>query len=387
MIPFNKPYITGNEINYISDVINSGVLSANAKYTKLCQNFFEKKYHIKKCFLTSSCTAALEMAAILLNIKNGDEVIMPSYTFVSTANAFVLRGAKIIFADSKSENPCISEDLELLITNKTKAIVVVHYGGIACDMDKIMELALKHNLFVVEDAAQSIDGFYKGKDGRKKALGTIGHIGAISFHDTKNITSGEGGMLMVNSDQFIKRSEIIWEKGTNRSAFFRHEVEKYGWEDIGSSFSPSEMIAAFLFAQLENLEPIQKRRIEIWNLYKEKLSNLQLDHKIELPVIPDYATNNGHMFYIICSSLKERTELICYLKNKTVSCSFHYLSLHKSLYYKDLYSGDELTQADKYSERLMRLPFFYELTDDQIKEVTSTIASFYSDKILNQLKS
>lgn len=380
MIPFNKPYITGIETNYMADVISSGALSANGKYTKLCQSFFEENYNIKKCFLTNSCTSALEMAAILLDIKDGDEVIIPSYTFVSTANAFVLRGAKIIFADSKIENPCIDEEkIESLITSKTKAIVVVHYGGIACNMDKVMGIALKHKLYVVEDAAQSIDGFYIGRDNKKKALGSIGHLGALSFHDTKNITSGEGGMLMVNSEEFVSRAEIIWEKGTNRSAFFRNEIEKYEWRDIGSSFSPSDFIAAFLFAQLESIKSIQERRMQIWNLYNENLSNLNLSNKIGLHTIPDYTTNNGHMFYIICSSLNERTELITYLKRKGISASFHYLSLHKSLYFKGKYSGAELPQSDKYSDKLLRLPFFYELTNEQINEITDSVGIFYNE--------
>ena len=242
MTPFNKPYLTGKETIYIEDTVKSGHISGNGKYTKMCQTFFENKYGFKKCLLTTSCTDALEMAAILINLKEGDEVIMPSYTFVSTSNAFVLRGAKIVFADSYSDNPNIDADaIEALITPKTKAIVPVHYAGIACDMDKIMELATKYNLFVVEDAAQAIDSFYTGKDGIKKALGSIGHLAAFSFHETKNIIAGEGGMLAINDAQFTDRAEIIWEKGTNRSAFFRGTVDKYGWVDIGSSFLPSEI--------------------------------------------------------------------------------------------------------------------------------------------------
>ena len=266
MIPFNKPYLTGKETEYIHDAVNTGKISGNGKYTKLCQTFFEERYGIKKCLLTTSCTDALEMAAILINIQPGDEVIIPSYTFVSTANAFVLRGAKIVFADSGKENPNIDvQTLEALITSKTKAIVPVHYAGIACDMDTIMDLANKYNLYVIEDAAQAVDSFFTGKDGVKKALGSIGHLAAFSFHETKNIISGEGGMLAINDNQFIARAEIIWEKGTNRSAFFKGEVDKYGWVDIGSSFLPSEIIAAFLWAQLENLETIQAKRKEIWN--------------------------------------------------------------------------------------------------------------------------
>ncbi len=256
-IPYNKPYLTGKEVNYIYDAVNSGKLSGNGKYTKLCQDFFCKKYGFKKSLLTNSCTDALEMASILLNLQLGDEVIVPSYTFVSTANAFVLRGAKIVFTDSYENHPNIDvSKLEALITEKTKAIVVVHYSGVACDMDKIMELANKYNIYVIEDAAQAIDSYYKDK-----ALGSIGHLGTFSFHETKNIISGEGGMLVVNDDKFIERAEIIWEKGTNRAAFFRGEVDKYGWVDIGSSYLPSELTAAFLYAQLECINDIQKKTI------------------------------------------------------------------------------------------------------------------------------
>jgi dTDP-4-amino-4,6-dideoxygalactose transaminase len=275
MLTFNKPFLTGKETAYITDAVASGKISGNGKYTQLCQNYFQNKYGFKKCLLTTSCTDALEMAAILLEIKPGDEVIMPSYTFVSTANAFVLRGANIVFADSMGVNPNMDvESIEALITPKTKAIVPVHYAGIACDMDAIMDLATKYNLFVVEDAAQAIDSYYTGKDGIEKPLGGIGHLAAFSFHETKNIISGEGGMLVVNDPQFAQRAEIIWEKGTNRSAFFRGEVDKYGWVDVGSSFLPSEIVAAFLWAQLEHLEEIQNKRKSIWNQYWEGLKPL-----------------------------------------------------------------------------------------------------------------
>ena len=271
-IPFNKPFFTGKETVYIQDAVSSGKISGNGYYTQLCHDFFEKKYGFQKVLLTSSCTDALEMAAILIDIQPGDEVIVPSYTFVSTANAFVLRGAKIIFADSREDHPGLDEDkIEELITPKTKAIVHVHYAGVACDMDKIMAIAGKYNLFVVEDAAQAIDSYYTGKDGVRRPLGSIGHLAAFSFHETKNIISGEGGMLVVNDDQFSKRAEIIWEKGTNRSAFFKGEVDKYGWVDIGSSFLPSDITAAFLWAQLEYLDEIQDKRKVIWNTYYEGL--------------------------------------------------------------------------------------------------------------------
>ncbi len=362
MIPFNKPYLTGNETFYIKDAVSSGKISGNGKYTKLCQQFFENKYDFKKCLLTTSCTDALEMAAILLDIKEGDEVIMPSYTFVSTANAFILRGAKIVFVDSKKEHPSMDEDLiEVLITPQTKAIVSVHYAGMACDMDKIMDIANRFNLFVVEDAAQAIDNYYTGKDGVKRALGSIGHLTAFSFHETKNIISGEGGMLVINDSQFAKRAEIIWEKGTNRSAFFNGEVDKYGWVDIGSSFLPSEIIAAFLWAQLENLEDIQRKRMQHWNTYYEGLKQWAAKNDIQLPVIPKDSANNAHMFYLVCKSVEQRKKLIEQLKAQNILAVFHYLSLHKSPYYEHKHDGRVLLQTDRYSDCILRLPMYYEL--------------------------
>lgn len=367
MIPFNKPYLTGKETVYIHDAVSIGKLSGNGKYTRLCHSFFENRYGFKKCLLTTSCTDALEMAAILINIKKGDEVIMPSYTFVSTANAFVLRGAKILFVDSCKDNPNIDADkIENLITPKTKAIVPVHYAGIACDMDKIMDLAKRYNLFVIEDAAQAIDSYYTGRDGIKKALGSIGHLAAFSFHETKNIISGEGGMLAINDLQFAERAEIIWEKGTNRSAFFRGEVDKYGWVDIGSSFLPSEIIAAFLWAQLENLDAIQEKRKIHWEHYYKALKEWAENNSIKLPFIPHYATNNAHMFYIVCESLKQRTEIINKLKARDILSVFHYISLHESPFYKDNHDGRDLIQTKKYSDRLLRLPLFFELDATQV---------------------
>lgn len=362
MIPFNKPYLTGKETDYITDAVASGKISGNGKYTKMCQDYFENKFGFKKTLLTTSCTDALEMAAILINLKEGDEVIMPSYTFVSTATAFVLRGAKIVFADSLPNHPNMDcSSLEALITPKTKAIVPVHYAGVACDMDAIMELAKKHNLFVVEDAAQAIDSYYTGKDGVKRALGSIGHLAAFSFHETKNIISGEGGMLAINDEQFIERAEIIWEKGTNRSAFFRGEVDKYGWVDIGSSFLPSEIIAAFLWAQLENLEDIQQKRKSHWQEYKSQLEKWATANEIQLPLIPDYATNNGHMFYILCKNLEQRSQIINKLKEKNTHPVFHYISLHSSPYYIEKHDGRLLPNTDNFTDTLLRLPLFYEL--------------------------
>jgi len=365
-IPFNKPYLTGLETKYIEQAVASGKISGNGLFTQKCQQFFEERYGIKKTLLTTSCTDALEMCAILLNIKEGDEVIMPSYTFVSTANAFVLRGAKIVFADSRADQPNIDENsLEGLITPKTKAIVVVHYAGVACEMDTIMTLAKKYNIYVVEDAAQAIDSFYKGK-----ALGSIGHLSAFSFHETKNVISGEGGLLGINDGQFIERAEIIWEKGTNRSAFFRGEIDKYGWVDVGSSFLPSEIIAAFLWAQLENLEDIQNRRKEIWNRYFEFFKE---SNKISLPKVPKYATNNAHMFYVLLESLKKRNEFIAKYKEIGINPVFHYVSLHSSPYFKDKHDGRKLTNCDRYADTLVRMPLFYELDQPDILDNKSDI--------------
>jgi dTDP-4-amino-4,6-dideoxygalactose transaminase len=377
MIPFNKPYFTGKETTYIQDAVTSGKISGDGIFTKKCHDFFEKRYGFKKCLLTTSCTDALEMAAILIDIQPGDEVIMPSYTFVSTANAFILRGAKIVFADSRKDHPGIDEEgIEALITSKTKAIAVVHYAGLACDMDKIMALATKYNLFVIEDAAQAIDSFYTGKDGIQKPLGGIGHLGVFSFHETKNIMSGEGGMLVVNDDAFIKRAEIIREKGTNRSAFFRGEVAKYNWVDMGSSFLPSDIIAAFLFAQLENLESIQNRRKDIWKRYYEGLKPLQEKGYLQLPFVPEFTSNNAHMFYVVCKNLHQRTALIDHLKKEDILSVFHYLSLHASPFFADKHDGRFLSESDRYSDTLVRLPLFYELSEQHINHILNSIYSF-----------
>ena len=377
MIPFNKPYLTGKEMQYIEDAVKSGKISGNGLFTKKCQEFFEKEFGFKKTLLTTSCTDALEMAAILADIKEGDEVIVPSFTFVSTALAFVRQGADIVFADSYSDNPNIDADqIEALITEKTKAIVVVHYAGVACDMDKIMSIANKHGIIVIEDAAQAIDSYYISKDGTKKALGSIGHLSAFSFHETKNIISGEGGMLCINDDRFIQRAEIIWEKGTNRSQFFRGEVDKYSWVDTGSSFLPSEIISAFLWAQIENMRDIQDKRIKIWNRYYEGLSSFEPASikKPKLPLVPEYATNNAHMFYLVCDNVDDRTKFIQHLKDKGILSVFHYLSLHKSSYYEKYSTRkSELPNSDMFSDCLVRLPLFYELTDEQVEYIINTI--------------
>ena len=377
MIPFNKPYLTGKEAHYMYQAVYTGKLSGNGFFTKKCQQFFEDRYGFKKAIMTTSGTDALEMAAILCDVKPDDEVIVPSYTFVSSALAFVRQGAKIVFADSYANNPNIDANkIEDLITDKTKVIVPVHYAGVACDMDKIMEIANRHNLFVVEDAAQAIDSYYKGKP-----LGGIGHFGCFSFHETKNVTAGgEGGLLCVNDERFIRRAEIIWEKGTNRAEFFRGMVNKYGWVDTGSSFLPSEINSAFLWAQLENLDMIQTRRKQIWQMYFEGLKPLAEKGYFKMSDMSDYATNNAHMFYLVCRSLDERTALINYLKQNDILAVFHYLSLHKSDYY--LKHGGfftELPNCDKFADQLVRLPMFYDLTDSDAQKVVQSICNYYDE--------
>ena len=377
-IGFNEPHLTGKETEYILDAVSLKKLSGNGKYTKLCHHFFESRYKFNKCLLTSSCTDALEMAALLIDIKAGDEIIMPSFTFVSTANAFLLRGAKIIFADSMNDNPNIDADrIEELVTPKTKAIVVVHYAGIACEMDKIMDVANRNNLYVIEDAAQAIDNYYIRKDGSRKPLGSIGHLAAFSFHETKNIISGEGGMLVINDKKFDQRAEIIWEKGTNRSVFFRGEIDKYGWVDLGSSFLPSDIIAAFLYAQLENLDAIQEKRKSIWNSYYKGLYEWAKEMGFQTPCVPPYSTNNGHMFYLVCDSETSRAKLIEHLKKSGIYAVFHYQSLHKSPFYRDQYSGTDLENSDRYSECLLRLPLHYGLTNDEMDLINSTVRSCF----------
>ena len=369
MIDFNRPYLTGREAHYMYQAVMKGKLSGNGEFTKRCQSFFEERYGFKKCLLTTSCTDALEMAAILCDIKPGDEVIVPSYTFVSSALAFVREGAKIVFADSMERNPNIdAEKIEALISPKTKVIVPVHYAGVACDMDKIMEIANKYNLIVVEDAAQAIDSYYK-----ERPLGNIGHLSAFSFHETKNIIAGEGGMLAINDERFIRRAEIIWEKGTNRAEFFRGEVNKYGWVDTGSSFLPSEVLAAFLWAQLEELDNIQNRRKLLWNKYNELLKPLAEKGMFTLPDVPEYATNNAHMFYLVCNNLEERTALIKKIKENGAQAVFHYLSLHSSEFYKNKHDGRDLPNCDRYADCLVRLPLFYELKEKDVDYITDVI--------------
>ena len=375
MIGFNKPYYTGKELEYIKQAFELEKLSGNGKFTKLCQDLLENRYGILKVLLTTSCTDALEMAALLINTGPADEIIMPSYTFVSTANAFVLRGANIIFADSAPDNPNINLDhLEALITKKTKAIVVVHYAGISCDMDRVMTIASKYNLYVIEDAAQAIESTYK-----RRPLGSIGHLGCFSFHETKNIISGEGGALLINDSSFAERAEIIWEKGTNRSAFFRGEVDKYSWIDVGSSFLPSEITAAFLNAQLENIEKIQSKRHEIWDSYQRGLKILEGKGLVRLPNIPSYCSHNAHMFYLVCRTSDERNRLLDHLNRSGINAIFHYLPLHKSVFYSTKYSGNELSMCDHYGDCLIRLPFYFELDIGTTNVISNAVLSFYRE--------
>jgi len=370
-IPFNKPFLSGRELDYIGQAVRNGRLSGNGPFTQKCQLFFRERWRFNTSLLTTSCTDALEMAAILLDIQPGDEVIVPSFTFVSTANAFVLRGATIIFADSLAENPNLDVSaLEALITPRTRAIVPVHYGGMACDMDPLIALARRHHIHIVEDAAQAINASYKGK-----ALGSCGDLAAFSFHETKNIIAGEGGMLVVNNPEFAERAEIIWEKGTNRAAFFRGEADKYHWVDIGSSFLPSELTAAFLWAQLENLEKIQARRLGQWNRYRNRLSAWAQDQGVQIPQPSLHSSGNGHLFYLVFNTLQRRTQLIDMLRRHRISALFHYQSLHRSPFYHNRHDGRSLPQAERYSDGLVRLPLFYELGDDKIDYICDLIVS------------
>jgi dTDP-4-amino-4,6-dideoxygalactose transaminase len=374
-IPFNKPYFTGKESIYIEESVNLGKISGDGPFTKKCHHYFESKYGFKKVLLTTSCTDALEMAAILSNIVDGDEVIAPAYTFVSTVNAFVLRGAKIVFCDSKNDHPNIDvEKIEELITDKTKVIIAVHYAGNACEMDKIMSLAKKYNLIVVEDAAQAIDNYYIDYNGKMKILGSIGHFATFSFHETKNIISGEGGMLVINDSKYISRAEIIREKGTNRAAFFKGEVDKYNWVDIGSSFLPSDIIAAFLYAQLENIEIIQKKRNFIWSYYNENLKELEQKGFLKLPTVPIHSTNNGHMYYLLLDNTETRSRLITHLKSFGISSVFHYLSLNKSPYFND---ENNHINSDYFTESLLRLPLFFELDVFELEFICQKIKDFF----------
>ena len=372
-IHFNQPFLTGKETDYIRQAVESGKISGNGLFTQRCQQFLERRYGFRKVLLTTSCTDALEMAAMLAGVGPGDEVIVPSFTFVSTALAFVRQGARIVFADSRADHPNLDLDrVEALITPRTKVLMVVHYAGVACDMDAAMALAQKHNLLVVEDAAQAIDATYRGRP-----LGGIGHLGTFSFHETKNIIAGEGGALAINDERFARRAEIIWEKGTNRAEFFRGEINKYGWVDVGSSFLPSEIIAAFLYAQLEHLDAIQVKRKQLWQIYFDGLSELAGQGCVALPAIPDGASNNAHMFYLVCRSLAERTALIAHLKDRGIQAVFHYLPLHESPFYAARHDGRALPNANRFADCLVRLPMYYGLAADQVAEVCARIRDFH----------
>lgn len=375
MIPFNKPPYTGSEDEHVLASMRSAKMAGDGAYSQLCQEWFEKNLGCKKTLLTPSCTQALEMAALLIDIKPGDEVIMPSYTFVSTANAFVLRGAKIVFVDIRQDTMNINETLiEAAVTSKTKAIVPVHYAGVACEMDLIMSVAEKYNLYVIEDAAQGMMSTYKGR-----ALGSIGHMAAFSFHETKNYTSGgEGGLLIINDEQFIARAEIIREKGTNRSQFFRGMIDKYTWVDIGSSYLPSELQAAYLWGQINHVNDINEFRKAVWNRYRDGLQQLAESGYITLPTIPDALTHNGHMFYLKVTDLAERTLLLDHLKSNGIMAVFHYVPLHNSSAgsdYSRFHGDDQFTTVE--SERLIRLPLYFGITSEEIEKVVSSVVSFY----------
>lgn len=374
MIPFNKPYYSGKEKSYIAKAMGTKILTGDMKMIRDCESFLEKKYHFGKVFLTNSCTMALEMAALIVDIRPGDEIIMPSYTYVSTANAFALRGAKLVFADSKSDHPNLDEKLiGSLITDKTKVIVVVHYAGVSCDFSLIQDLAKKHNLFIIEDAAQCIDSYYTSVP-----LGTIGDIACFSFHETKNIHCGEGGFVSINNPSLFAKAEIIRNKGTNRTAFTKGEVSKYEWIDLGFSSMPSAISAAFLLSQLEKIEKVQKKRLKLWKNYFKKLKPLQRSRQIRLPLVPIFASNNAHIFYFICSSEKERNDLIAFLDSNGIQAVFHYQSLHVSPYYRSKHDGRILPNADKYSQCLVRLPLFYDLKTEEQEFICSKVIEFYS---------
>ena len=374
MISFNIPPVVGGELKYISDAIESGKISGDGKYTKLCSKLLEERTGSKRVLLTTSCTHATEMAALLLDIREGDEVIMPSYTFVSTADAFIMRGAKAVFVDIRPDTMNIDENLiETAITERTKAIVPVHYAGVSCEMDTILDIAARHGLKVVEDAAQGVMSTYKGK-----ALGTIGDFGCYSFHETKNLSMGEGGALLLDDVHDIERAEIIREKGTNRSKFFRGEIDKYTWVDLGSSYLPSDLNAAYLYAQLEKAQDVYDDRMHSWELYYEMLKPLRDKGLIELPFIPQECVHNAHMFYIKAKDLDERTSLIRYLKSNQIGAVFHYIPLHSSPAGKRYgrFAGED-KYTTKESERLVRLPMYYGLKSDQIEFICNKIEGFY----------
>jgi len=377
MIPFNKPPYTGNEEKYVLESMKSNKISGDGEFAKRCTKWFEEKLQCKKALLTTSCTHALEMAAILLDIQEGDEVIMSSYTFVSTANAFVLRGAKIVFVDIRPDTMNIDETkIEQAITDKTKVIVPVHYAGVGCEMDTIMDIANRHNVFVVEDTAQGVMSRYKGK-----ALGTIGHLGTFSFHETKNYTSaGEGGLLIINDEKFIQRAEIIREKGTNRSLFFRGMVDKYSWVDVGSSYLMNDVSAAYLWGNLEKADEINEHRLATWQKYYDGLKGLEDKGLVELPTIPKECVYNAHMFYLKVKDLEERTKLLEFLKQNEIWAVFHYVPLHSApagLKFGRFEGVDKFTTKE--SERLIRLPMYYGMSESENKKVVNVVKEFFNE--------
>jgi len=375
MISFNKPCNTSNEEQYVLKALKSDKISGDGYYSKKCEYWFQERLNVEKVLLTPSCTAALEMSAMLIDIKKGDEVIMPSYTFVSTANAFVLRGAKIVFIDINPRTMNIDESLiEKAITNRTKAIVLVHYAGVSCDIDKVVEITKRREIYLIEDAAQAMEGYYKNK-----ALGTSGDIGAFSFHETKNYTSGgEGGLLIINNKKLVEKAEVIREKGTNRTKFFRGEIDKYSWVDLGSSYLPSELQSAYLWGQLENAELIIKNRLDSWNLYYELLKPLTQKNLFELPFIPKYSNHNAHIFYLKLKNIKQRSKFINYLKENDIYSAFHYVPLHSSIagLKFGIFNGKD-NFTTKESERLVRLPMYYGLKKEDIEYIVKIINNFF----------
>ena len=367
-IPFNRPSVGKRELDYISECLAGGKHSGDGPFTKRCNEAF-RALGLGNILLTTSCTDALEMAAILLRLGPGDEVILPSFTFVSSANAFALRGATLRFADSEKGNPNIAPDaIEALITPRTKAIVVVHYAGVACDMDRIEEIAKRHGIAIVEDAAQAIDSYHRGRP-----LGTIGAIGTMSFHETKNISAGEGGLIMIRDEALYHRAEIVREKGTNRSAFFRGEVDKYGWVDLGSSFLPSDILAAYLFAQLERLPEIQGRRRAIWNRYDQALSSKLSTYGVRTAVLPEWATNNAHMFYLLFENLEQRQRVIDGLRTSGITAASHYISLHSSPFFHQFHDGRPLPNSDRFTDTILRLPMFADLANDDVDQISDRV--------------
>ncbi|MFM7667537.1 MAG: dTDP-4-amino-4,6-dideoxygalactose transaminase [Bacteroidota bacterium] len=371
MIPFNKPYHTGNEYSYIQEVIASGKIASNGEFTAKCELFFEERYSFKRALLTTSCTTALEMAALLINIKPGDEIIVPSFTYVSTANVFEKLGAKVVFVDSCAEFPNLDpEKLNALITPNTKAIVPMHYAGVSCDMERIMEIAKRYQLYVIEDAAMSINNTYENK-----YIGSLGHFAAFSFHETKNISCGEGGLLVVNDPKFIERAEILRDKGTNRKQFLNGAIDKYEWVDIGGSFAPNEITAAYLLAQLEKLDLIQKKRLEIWDAYFKEFEIIE-SHLIDIPKIPSHSKSNGHGFFVVCNSKETRDVLIHFMAKKDIQLSFHYQALHNSKYYLDRNLAICLPNSERFSDCLVRFPLFTDLQVQDVEQLCMEVREF-----------